>query len=320
VSKRRPTIITALKQRVPANARVLVALSGGRDSAVLLHALLHVQRLLSLHIEVCHVNHRLREASDADESFVVEWCQRVGLALHVELLPARPAGENLEAWARHRRYEAFKRVMAERELDTLLTAHNANDVAETLLMRLVANKELTSIEEFDPRRRVIRPLIEISREQIDEYVTQHALTYVEDPSNQDTTFVRNRVRHEIIPLLAERFDPSIVWILSERARSLAADSDALHELALEVARSIGVLEEGSLEWLERCRARLQPLATAMQWRVVQILFTPLLGFTVGESRAKALTELVEGKNTSLQMGAGLRIEVGSQGLRVERAD
>ena len=287
---------------------------------VLLHALLQVQRLLSLSLEVCHVNHGLRANSHEDEAFVVGLCANLSLACHVERLSARPARENVEAWARARRYETFKRVLAERSLDIVLTAHNANDVAETLLMRLIANKELTSIEEFDPRRRVVRPLMEISREQIDEYVQQNQLSFFEDPSNQDPTFVRNRLRHEVLPMLTQRFDPSIVWILSERAQSLAADSDALHEFAATTASAIGGLEQGSREWLERCQSELAKVPYALRWRVVQILFTPLLGFTVGESRASAIAGVLEGKSPTLQIGGGVTLQVGRQGVEIVRTE
>jgi tRNA(Ile)-lysidine synthase len=292
--------------------------SGGRDSVVLLHALLQVQRLLSLSIEVCHVNHGLRADSYEDENFVVAWCAELGVVCHVERLSPRPVGENIEAWARTHRYETFKRVMAERNLDIVLTAHNANDVAETLLMRLIANKELTSIEEFDPRRRVVRPLIEISREQINEYVSQNGLPFIEDPSNQDPTFVRNRLRHEVLPILTERFDPSMVWILSERAQSLAADSEALHVIASAVAQAIGDLEEGSPQWLDRCQSELARTPPAVQWRIVQILFTPLLGFTVGESKAQAIASVLQGLNPMLQIGSGVTLHAGREGVKILR--
>ncbi len=319
MSKRRPPISSVVKAKIPRLSRVLVAVSGGRDSTVLLHAVLQVQRLLELTIEVCHINHRLRANSDDDEAFVVRWCADLGLPCHTERLPPRPEGENVEAWARTQRYKVFKRVMAERDLTVLLTAHNANDVAETLLMRLVANKELTSIEEFDSRRKVIRPLIDVSREQINEYVAHHGVPFVEDPTNRDPAFVRNRIRHEVIPVLAERFDPSIVWILSERAKSLAADSEALHEAALQVVRSVGQLQEGDAEWMARCRSTLSDTAEAVRWRVAQLLFTPLLGFTVGEARARAIVSLLEGETRILQLGNDITLKVGPGGLEVIRA-
>jgi tRNA(Ile)-lysidine synthase len=283
---------------------------------VLLHALLEVRRLLGIHVEVCHVNHRLRQSSDADADFVAKWCRAQQLECHVICLESRPKGENLEAWARAQRYAAFRQVMSDRALDVLCTAHTANDVAETLLMRLLANKELTSIEEYDPRRRCIRPLTDNTREQINEYVSRYRLPFVEDPTNEDVSFVRNRVRHEVLPLLADRFDPSIVWILAERARSLAADSDALGSLAASLVESVGVLQERDAEWLARLRDVLETASSAVQWRVVQLLLTPLFGHTIGEAKARVIVDvIVEGVGT-VQMENGKRLAINGDGLEV----
>jgi tRNA(Ile)-lysidine synthetase-like protein len=316
VSKRRVSVTTAVKQKVPQGGRVLVAFSGGRDSAVLLHALVQVQKLLSLTIEVCHVNHRLRPQSDDDEGFVCQQAEEYGLMYHVVRLPDRPSGENLEAWARRLRYEAFGRIMREYGMDTLVTAHTADDAAETLLMRLIANKELTSIDEFDPRRRCVRPLLAVSRAQIDEYVEHHRVPFVEDATNQDTSFVRNRVRHELMPHLRERFDPSISWILADRARSLALDCEALHQVAVSTTERIGDVQFSCLEWLVRCRSMLQEVSPAVQWRVVQCLFTPVLGHTLGELKCTAILDLINKGDSRLDLGADCILVAATTGLEL----
>lgn len=282
---------------------------------VLLHGLLQVQRLLNLQLEVCHVNHRLRSSSDADAHFVQEWCKERALECHIVLLEGRPRSENLEAWARDQRYAAFRELMSRRSLDLLCTAHTANDVAETLLIKLLANKELTSIEEIDPRRACMRPLIDISRDQINEYVDQFGVAYVEDPTNQDVTFVRNRVRHEVIPLLATRFDPSIVWILADRARSLAADSAALAGVASALADSVGVLRENAPDWLAAVQQALGGVHVAIRWRVVQLLFTPHFGYTLGESKARAILDILESGSGAVQIDDQTILSVGVFGVR-----
>jgi tRNA(Ile)-lysidine synthase len=269
---------------------------------VLLHALVHAQKLLSLQIEVCHVNHRLRDSSDADASFVKEWCLRHSLECHQVVLDPPPKGENIEAWARARRYEAFRTLLAGRPLDLVCTAHTANDAAETLLMRLIANKELTSIDEEDPRRRCIRPLLENSRQQINEYVEHYKLEYVEDPTNRDLSFVRNRVRHTLLPLIEEKFEPSIAWILSERARSLAADSRALQWSANTIATQVGEFREADGEWLLRLIEALEGVPDALQWRVVQAIFTPRFGYALGEQKARLIVKGVLERAGELQVG------------------
>ncbi len=104
----------------------------------MLHALTRVQRLKSLHLEVAHVDHGLRAESADDARFVQARCAELGVLFHVDRLGPKPETENMEAWARRERYGFFRRVMRERDLHHLLTAHNAHDVAETLLMRLIS--------------------------------------------------------------------------------------------------------------------------------------------------------------------------------------
>ncbi len=316
MSKRRVTIPTALRRHIPESSGILVAVSGGRDSAVLLHALLEAQRLLKIRIEVCHVDHGLRESSSQDARFVTQWCSELGIACHVQSLGARPVQDNVEAWARRERYAALAKVRESRQLDWIITAHNANDVAETLLMRLIAKKELTSIDESDTRRNVLRPLLEIDREQIDAYVSSKQIPYVEDPTNTDTNFVRNRVRHELLPILKERFDPSIVWILAEQARSLAQDSEALRTVARSVVNDLGgAIREGDLNWLNCLRSALERVAPAIRWRVMQALCVTRLGFVVGEAKATAMLRVISGDERAIDLGNGLSFECSSDGLR-----
>lgn len=304
MARRRQSILTTLKQRIPAGERVLVALSGGKDSSVLLHGLLKVRRLLEIHVEACHVDHGLRKESGDDATVVAAMCEKLGVVCHVVRLGKRPPQSNMEAWARTERYRALREVMERGSLTLLVTAHNANDVAETLLMRLFANKELTTIEETDQRRRCIRPLLGISREQIEEFVRQYEIPFVEDPSNADTAMVRNRVRKKVLPLLERDFDPSMVWILSERAQSIAADCEALQYVAEGAVGRIGAVEFRSSVWLERCRKEISSLPYAIKWRVAQVLFTPILGHTVGEPRARALALFLEGAQPTLDVGGG----------------
>ena len=308
MARRRQSILTTIKQRVPRRERVLIALSGGKDSSVLLHALLKVRRLLDLHLEACHIDHGLRKESGEDAASVATVCEKLGVVCHIVRLGKRPPQSNMEAWARAERYRALTEVMERENLNLLVTAHNANDVAETLLMRLFANKELTTIEESDRRRSCLRPLLGVSREQIEEFVRVHRLPFVEDPSNADTAMVRNRVRKRVLPLLEREFDPSMVWILSERAQSIAADCEALQYVAEGAADRIGSVAFHDRGWLERCRAELQALPYALKWRVAQVLFTPILGHTVGEPRARALVTFLEGAQPSLDLGGGAVLE------------
>ena len=292
----------------------MLAVSGGKDSSVLLHATMHVYRLLNIHVEVCHVDHGLRPESAQDAAFVERVCRDLQVPCHVVRLGERPPKTNMEAWARGERYRVFREVMHRCDLHHLVTAHTANDVAETLLMRLIANKELTTIEEQDSRRGCLRPLLGISREQIEEFVEANAVPYVEDASNEDTAILRNRVRKRVIPLLEGEFDPSVVWSLAERAQSVASDCEALQYVAGEFMKELGEVSLEDPAWLSRCSHTLSSVPYAIKWRVIQALFTPLLGFTVGEARARAILGLIAGTEGVLDLGEGRSLQVTSAGV------
>lgn len=307
MARRRRSVETALRQEVPPGSGVLVALSGGRDSCVLLRGLLKIQGILKLRVEACHIDHGLRPNSGRDGDFVSSACKELGVACAIERLGARPAKSNLEAWARVQRYRVLREVLERRKLDWIVTAHNANDVAETLLIRLFANKELNSIERCDARRRVIRPLLGVTRSQIDEYAATRGIAHVEDPTNTDTSLVRNRIRHNLLPLLEQSFDPSMAWILAERAQALAQDCEALQVVADEVAQGLGGLQLGDAAWVTRAHSALAGVPYGVRWRAVQALLVPVLAYEAGEKVAAAVCSLLEKGSGKVQLRGGLAL-------------
>lgn len=316
MARRRRSIETALKQELPAGSGLLVAVSGGRDSMVLLDSLLRAQELLKVRVEALHVDHGLRPSSVDDARFVEEYCRERQVPCVVERLGPKPDSVNMEAWARQQRYRLLREALVGRALDWALTAHNANDVAETLVIKLLANKELTTIERRDERRRFLRPFLDISRAQIDEYAARFAVPYIDDPSNADVGMVRNRVRHSLMPLLERDFDPSAVWILAERARAVASDCNALEALAEREGQSLGALTEADPAWLTRCAERLRGLPDALAWRVAQRLVYPLVGYEVGEKGSLEALKLLRGELDSLQLKEGIEVFRDRFGLRV----
>ena len=316
MARRRRSIETALKQEIPRESGVLIALSGGRDSMVLLDAVLRVQGLLKLKVEALHVDHGLRASSADDARFVQDQCLDRGVPCLVERLGPKPSRANMEAWGRQQRYRHLRETLTARALDWSLTAHTANDVAETLVIKLLANKELTTIERRDDRRRCLRPLLDISREQINEYAERFSVPFIDDPSNADTTLVRNRVRHSLLPVLEREFDPSAAWILAERARSIGADCDALASMADREAEALGALVEADPAWLTRCAERLRKLPEALGWRIAQKLVQPLVGFEVGEKGALEALKLLRGEVETLQLKQGIEVLRDRFGVRV----
>ncbi len=318
MAKRRKSIKRALEGRIPAGTNLLVAVSGGKDSISLLHSLNRHRRLLKVSVQACHVDHGLRETSASDAVFVRRFCEQLGVPCHVATLPAKPKRANIEGWARELRYNALNECVEKHGLDFIVTAHTANDVAETLLMRLLANKELSGIREFDSERRLLRPLLEITREQVESYVDRHSLEWVEDASNLDTSFVRNRVRHKVIPPLRELFGESIVWSLAERGLALNADYQGLRELVKQKCSEVGDVELNASRWVDRFRRVVEQLPSAIQWRVAQEVFSEQFSGGMGEQAARDLLgALISGKGR-VQVSRGAMIIVSAKGVSFVR--
>ena len=211
------------------NSRVGVAVSGGADSIFLLTVL----KQLAPHLTILHLNHGLRGSeSDADEAFVVETAARVRLPLAVERISGL-AGPNLEERAREARYEFFARAAAAHQLDRVATGHTLDDQAETFLLRLVRGAGGTGLAGIQPvtAAGIIRPLLDIERREIEDWLTGRRIPWREDASNQDPVFARNRIRHGLLPLLEREWNPSIRRLLSRTAGILGTEEAYWREWA-----------------------------------------------------------------------------------------
>ncbi|HLH78031.1 MAG TPA: tRNA lysidine(34) synthetase TilS [Candidatus Binataceae bacterium] len=240
---------------------LLLGLSGGPDSVALLHALLALAPAMRPALYAAHYNHDLRHSAARDENFVRELCARLGVPLQVGHA-CDLAGSNLEARARQARYryltEAAERVGAAH----IAVAHQAEDQAETVLMRLLRGAGVTGLGAMAPvgPGRLVRPLLEVRRAEILDYLAAIGANYVEDDSNASLVPERNRVRLRLIPLLETDFSPG----LSARLCALAAEMRSVGSLLESLADqflSTATDAHGDLE-IERLQALPQALALA----------------------------------------------------------
>lgn len=206
-----------------------IAVSGGPDSMALLEALTELAEPLGIEIGVVHVNHKLRGAeSDADESFVRERAQQLDLTVEVETAPIGDCdGENLEAAAREARYSFFERLIAEGAIDRIATGHTQSDQAETVLFRVLRGTGLGGLAAVRPTREpgIVRPLIDVTREEVMQWLAARDGKWCEDSSNLDTRFARNRIRHELMPQLAREWNPRITQALARVGDQAAAEEN-----------------------------------------------------------------------------------------------
>ena len=232
--------------------RVLVAVSGGVDSIVLLHLLYELREELGVFLIVAHLDHRIRgEESRADAEFVAAEAQKMGLPLVLEAHDVPRYAEehdlSLEEAAREVRYRFLEAAAAKVGADRIALGHQRDDLVETLLINLLRGAGLPGLRGMAPvRGRLIRPLIECSRAEIENFAQEHRLEYRQDRTNLERKFLRNRIRLELLPLL-EEYRPGVAARLAQTAQVLGEATDYLEELARERLEELVRLEgEGEL--------------------------------------------------------------------------
>jgi len=246
---------------ISSGERVLIALSGGADSVALLHV------LKGLGYEVCaaHINHMIRgEEALRDEWFCVDLCRELGVPLMVykKNCPQYASMHKLtmEEAARKLRYEALENAMATFACQKIATAHTQNDNLETMLMRLIRGTSSYGLRGIDIKRgHIIRPLLEVSRDDIELYVKKRAQEYMQDSTNKDMTYLRNRVRHMLLPELESSYNPNIRGLLTRLSENLKTDAGYFrHEVKNSFDKFVTVFGESTVVVSKEAYIKLHP--------------------------------------------------------------
>ena len=227
---------------LPPGSRVAVALSGGADSVALLFALRELAGAEGFRVVgAAHVNHQLRGAdSDADAQFCRDLAGGLEMPIEIEQVDvgqlARDSGTSIEHAAHTARYAFFERAAARLEATAVAVAHTKDDQAETFLLRLLRGAGPRGLSGMHPRAGlVVRPFLETPRADVRDFLRARHLAFREDASNADLGIPRNRIRHELLPLLDTRFTPGIVEVLDREAAIAREDADYLDEAARAAA-------------------------------------------------------------------------------------
>lgn len=273
--------------------RILVAVSGGPDSVALLHLLNELREELSLHLEVAHLQHGIRgEEAKEDARFVAALAEQLGLLFHLKeidlpTMKTKAGKGNLEALARAERYRFFADMVRERKLDKVATAHTRDDQAETVLMWMLRGSGLKGMGGMAPLHfakvgagdgevlTVVRPLLEVSKSEVLEYLKGKAISFRVDRTNQDATLLRNWIRLELLPTIERRVGANFAARLSRQAELIRDEDDLLDQVARQRYEIIGgakALDRGLLLrepkalqrrvlrlWIARTRGHLRGL-------------------------------------------------------------
>lgn len=248
---------------------VVVAVSGGADSVVLLHCLLRLRVEDSLGLHVAHFDHRMREGSERDARFVQELAASWNVPATTKSWEEKPRpGRSRQAEARRARYQFLEDLASQVGAPKIAVGHHRDDQSETVFLHLLRGSGLRGLRGMLAVREnhLIRPLLAVGREEIEGYAKAHQLSFIEDPSNGDVRYLRNRIRGHLLPLLQREYNPAIGKTLARMAAFIAEDEGYLEEVALEAFGRLLAFQEDSIA-IEL--SSLRNLAPAIRRRVLE---------------------------------------------------
>jgi len=259
---------------------VLVAVSGGADSLALLHVLSDLSQQFRFHLQIAHYNHGLRPNATSEADFVAQQARELNLSLVVEQMPD-PAlltfnFSSMEANLRQMRYQFLNRVADQVKADKIALGHQTDDQAETILLKLLRGAGGSGLGGILPVRddRYIRPLLCHSRSAIESYLNYRGMIACHDESNTDLKFLRNRVRHQLIPDLKQNYNPQIQSTLNRTADLLQADEDFIQQQTRQAA------EECQITPHQFDRQKFLDHHVAIQRRILRYTYADIVGQTV----------------------------------------
>lgn len=269
---------------VPPGEGVLVALSGGADSVVLLHLMRSLAPLVPFTLRAAHLDHGMRPESPHDAVFVRRLCAEWGVPLAVERADvpalAREQGRGLEETGREVRREFLRQTAARHGCAVIALGHHRGDQAETFLHRLLRGSGLSGLAAMRVKSGpFVRPLLPFSRRQVRDYLAEQRLGHVEDPSNRDPAYTRNRIRHQLLPSL-QSFNPRIEEHLARLCRRIALEEDYWQE---EGERSLAALIRPGEGGVCLDRSGLAALHPALRARVIRRALERVRGDLTGIS-------------------------------------
>ena len=293
--------------------RILIAYSGGVDSTGLLNLLLELREEWSFELFLGHFNHKLRHTADEDEQFVRRMAKKYSLPLFVGSKDVRSYARtkklNIEEAGRELRYDFLKKTALRIGGAKIATGHTMTDQAETFLMRLMRGSGLRGLGSIFPLVEgiVVRPLIQVERQDIEAYLKNREVEFLIDESNFDRRFLRNRIRLDLIPYVKENFEPEIVSSLS-RIASIIREEDSLLEKIAQEKTKRAVSKKNN-----RISLQVKPLSSlprAMARRIVRDFISELRGNLreISFEDVESVLCLREGKEFPLRKDHVLRRE------------
>ena len=297
------------------NSKLIVGVSGGPDSVCLLDVFVKLTKKYNLKLHIVHVNYELRgEDSKKDEIFVRELAKKYNIEVTVLKPKKRTYKGNLENCLRNIRYDFFEKVRSELDYDLIAVAHNQDDQAETVLMRIIRGSGLAGLGGIRIKtRNIIRPLLQTSKTDILAYLKANNLKYRIDKSNFEKKFTRNSIRHGLLPYIEKSFNPEIKTTLAEWSKSVADDYEFIEKSSRHFKSF--VCENGRSKF---SADEFEKLPFSMQRQILRNIFIDLKGATtdIESSQIEELAKVVKSKKSKSQKASIGGLNISKKGDKV----
>lgn len=244
--------------------KIVIGVSGGPDSITLLNILLEIKqkKIMNFDIVVCHVNHMIREEAADDEQYVSKFCAEHNIPFFVKRIDIQKISKEekigTEEAGRKARYEFFYEILEQTSSNKIATAHTANDNAETVLMNIIRGSGTSGLKGIEPKRgKLIRPIIECSRKEIEQYCEDNELNPRIDKTNFENIYTRNKVRNLLIPYIEENFNPNIIETINRLSNLSKAENKYLEQETEKAYKEVLIQEKNDEIILDLNKFNLQ---------------------------------------------------------------
>lgn len=276
--------------------RLIIGVSGGPDSICLLHIMNLLKQKLKIEIYVAHINHMLREEADSETQYVQTFCNKLGIECFIKKINVEEYSKQhkigTEEAGRIIRYNFFYEVAKKVSANKIATAHNSNDKAETVLLNILRGSGISGLKGIEPIRenKYIRPLIETTRKDIEDYCTKNNLEPKIDKSNLESIYKRNKVRNDLIPYIQKEYNPNFLKTINRLSEVATEENEYLEKLAkinLEECL-VGVAPQGDSTFTEMSHNQIilnlkkfNNLELVIKRRVILYTISKVIGNTLG---------------------------------------
>ena len=267
------------------NDSIVIGVSGGPDSICLLHILNELKNELNFKIYVAHINHMIREEADEETEYVKKFCKNLGIECYIKRIDVIEIANNLkrgtEETGRQIRYEFFNEILEKTNSNKIATAHNNNDKVETILMNILRGSGTSGLKGIEAIRdnKYIRPLINTSREEIEEYCATNKLEPKIDKSNNENIYTRNKIRNIVITYIKQEFNPNIIKTINRLSEVANEENEYLNKVTENEFNKL-LLEKENNSYVLNLKD-FNKLELVIKRRVILYTINELLSSTTG---------------------------------------